>query len=148
MNRLVIGMPILKSKTISLIYNIPITKTLRFWEGLKKGKIYATRCRQCEKPYFPPVADCSNCSSSDIEWFELSGEAEIEAFTHIVIRPPSFREERPYTVAVGRMKEGVRVLTWLIEAKLSEIKVGMKAKLTVKLNQEGEHVYYFTPYQR
>jgi uncharacterized OB-fold protein len=140
-----VSIPTLKSKPISLIYNIPITKTLKFWEGLREGKIYATKCKKCGKAIFPPVADCPDCLSVEMEWFELSGEAEIEAFTHIVIRPLSFQQEKPYTVAIGRMREGVRVLAWLTEAKLSKIKVGLKARLIVKPNQEGEPSYVFVP---
>ena len=77
-------MPTLRSRKLEIIYNIPISKTLKFWEGLKEGKIYTTRCKNCGKLYFPPVVDCAECYSSDMEWIELSGEGEIETFTHII----------------------------------------------------------------
>ena len=140
-----ISMPTFKSRPITLIYDIPNSNTLQFWDGLKQGKIYATRCKKCGKENFPPVADCADCFSSEIEWFELKGEAEIEAFTHIIIRPASFQQETPYTVAIGKMKGGMRVLAWLKGAKLSAIRVGMKVKLTVQPNSEGEPIYLFLP---
>ncbi|MEM2336220.1 MAG: Zn-ribbon domain-containing OB-fold protein, partial [Candidatus Bathyarchaeia archaeon] len=99
---------------------------------MKQGKILATKCKKCGKLYFPPAADCSQCLSSDIEWVELSNEATIETFTHVVVRPATFQQEKPYTVAIGRLNEGVRVLAWLTNFKPSEIKVGMKAKLVAK----------------
>ena len=80
-----------------------------------------------------------------MEWTELSSEAEIETFTHVVIRPTTFQQYKPYTVAIGKMKEGVRVLAWLSGFKLSEIKVGMKAKLIAKLSPEGNPTYEFVP---
>ena len=46
-----ISMPTFKSRPITLIYDIPTSKTLRFWDGLKQGKIYATRCKKCGKAY-------------------------------------------------------------------------------------------------
>ncbi len=140
-----IGMPTLKSRPITLIYDRPQSKTLKFWEGLKEGKIYATKCRKCGKVTFPPVADCADCLSSEMKWFELSSEAEIETFTHIVIRPLSFQQEKPYTVVIGKMKEGVRVLAWFTESKISNIRVGMKVKLVVKTNPKGEPIYMFLP---
>ncbi|MEM0057818.1 MAG: Zn-ribbon domain-containing OB-fold protein [Candidatus Bathyarchaeia archaeon] len=138
------AMPSIKSREIKIVQDIPISKTLPFWEGLKQGKILATKCKRCGKLYFPPVADCSQCLVSDMEWVELSSEATIETFTHVVVRPATFQHEKPYTVAIGRLREGVRVLAWLTGFKLSEIKVGMKAKLIAKITPEGNLAYEFT----
>ncbi|MEM3824267.1 MAG: Zn-ribbon domain-containing OB-fold protein [Candidatus Bathyarchaeia archaeon] len=138
-------MPSIKSREIKIVQDMPISKTLKFWEGLKEGKIYATKCRKCGRLYFPPSADCSECLCSDMDWVELSSEAEIETFTHVVFRPTSFCEYKPYTVAIGRLKEGVRVLAWLTGFKLSQIKVGMKVKLVAKTSQEGNPTYEFVP---
>jgi len=140
-------MPSIKSKEIKIVQEIPISKTLKFWEGLKQGKVYATKCKKCGKLYFPPAADCPECVSSEMEWIELSDEAEVETFTHVVIRPTSFQQNKPYTVAIGRLKEGVKVLAWLTGFKLSEIKVGMKVKLVAKLTPEGNPTYEFVPFE-
>jgi len=140
------SMPSIKSRETKIVQDIPISKTLKFWEGLKEGKIYATKCPKCGKLHFPPVADCSNCLSSEMEWVELSDEAEVETFTHVVIRPPSFQQNKPYTIAIGRLKEDVRVLAWLTGFKMSEIKVGMKVKLVAKVTVEGNPTYEFVPF--
>ena len=140
-------MPTLRSRKLEIIYNIPISKTLKFWEGLKEGKIYTTRCKSCGKLYFPPVGDCAECYSSDMEWIELSGEGEIETFTHIIVKPVSFQDEPPYTVAIARLKEGVRALAWLTGAKKKDIKVGMKVRLMAKVTPEGRLTYEFKPIQ-
>jgi len=139
-------MPTLRSvRPLKISYNIPINKTLKFWEGLKEGKIYATRCRKCGKLHFPPVADCGACLSSDVEWVELDGEGEIETFTHVIVRPASFSSEQPYTVAIARLKEGVRALAWLVGVKKRDVKVGMKVKLVAKVTSEGRPTYEFRP---
>ncbi len=139
------SMPSIKSKPITIVEEIPISKTLKFWEGLKQGKVYATKCCKCGKPYFPPSADCPECLSSEMEWIELGGEAEIETFTHVVVRPTSFCQYKPYTVAIGKLKDGVKVLAWLTGFKLSQIKVGMKVKLVAKVDAEGNASYEFVP---
>jgi len=138
------AMPFIKSREVKIVQEIPISKTLQFWEGLKQGKILATKCKKCGKLHFPPVADCSDCLASNMEWVELSNEATIETFTHVIVRPATFQQEKPYTVAIGRLKEGVRVLAWLTGFKLSEVKVGMKAKLVAKVTPEGNPTYEFT----
>jgi len=138
-------MPSIKSREITIAPEIPISKTLQFWEGLKQRKIFATKCKTCGKLYFPPNADCSECLSSKLEWMELSNEAEIETFTHIVVRPTTFQQYRPYTVAIAKLKEGVKVLAWLTGLKLSEIKIGKKVKLVAKVSSEGNPTYEFVP---
>ena len=62
-----------------------------------------------------------------------------------IIRPKSFQQEKPYTIAIGRLKGGIKVLAWLLDAKVSEVRVGMKIKLVVKPNIEGEPIYMFIP---
>ena len=139
------SMPSIKSRPITIVQEVPISKTLKFWEGLKEGKIYATQCCKCEKLYFPPSADCPDCICSEVNWVQLSSEAEVEAFTHIVVRPTTFSDQKPYTVAIGRLKEGVKVLAWLTGFKLSQVKVGMKVKLVAKITQDGNPTYEFVP---
>jgi uncharacterized OB-fold protein len=136
-------MPSIKSREIKIVQDIPISKTSKFWEALKQGKVYAAKCAKCGKLHFPPAADCSDCLSSEIEWVELSNEAEIETFTHVVVRPISFQQNKPYTVAIGRLKEDVKVLAWLTGFKLSEIKIGLKVKLIGKATAEGKPTYEF-----
>ena len=138
-------MPSTKSREIKIVQEIPISKTLKFWEGLRHGKVYASKCVKCERLYFPPSADCPECMSQELEWVELSKEAEVETFTHIVIRPTTFQQYKPYTVAIGKLPEGVKVLAWLTGFKLSEIKIGMKVKLVAKVSDEGNPTYEFVP---
>jgi uncharacterized protein len=136
-------MPSIKSREMKIVQEIPVSKTLKFYEGLKQGKVYATKCSACGQIIFPPNGDCSTCLSTQMEWVELSNEAEIETFTHVVIRPTTFLQYKPYTVAIGRLKEGVKVLSWLSGFKLSEVKVGMKTKLVATTSQEGTPTYMF-----
>jgi uncharacterized OB-fold protein len=138
------SMPTLRSREIKIVQEIPTSKTLKFHEGLKEGKVYATKCKDCEKVYFPPMADCPECLTTGLDWVELSSDAEIETFTHVVIRPTTFQQYKPYTVAIGRLKEEVKVLAWLTGFKLSEVKVGMKAKLVARATPEGNATYEFT----
>lgn len=140
-------MPSLRSREITIAPQIPISKTVKFWKGLEQGKVYATKCERCGKLYFPPSADCSECLSSKLEWVELSNEAEIETYTHVVVRPTTFQHYKPYTVVIGKLKEGVKVLAWVTGLKLSEIKIGMKVKLTAKVTPEGNPTYEFVPFE-
>lgn len=137
------SMPSIKTRDIRIVQNVPISKTLKFWEGLKHGKIYATVCVKCGKLNFPPTADCPHCHSSKMQWRELSTNVVIETFTHVMIRPATFKHNKPYIVAIGKLKEGVRVLAWMTGFKFSDVKIGMKAKLIAKATPEGNPTYEF-----
>ncbi len=63
----------------------------------------------------------------------------------MVIRPTSFQQRKPYTIAIGKLREGIKVLAWLTGFKLSEIKIGMKVKLVAKVTLEGNPTYEFVP---
>ena len=138
--------PTLKSaRTLHITYKLPISRTSRFWKGLKEGKIYATKCQKCGKLHFPPVADCGDCSSSKLKWIELCGEGEIVTFTQVVVKPASFSEESDYIVAIARLREGVRALAWLVGMEREDVKVGMKVRLVAKVTSEEKVSYEFIP---
>jgi uncharacterized OB-fold protein len=131
------------ARTLHMTYNLPISRTSKFWQGLKEGKIYATKCQKCGKLHFPPVADCGDCGSSNVKWTALDGEGEIETFTQVVVKPASFSKEPDYIVAIARLKEGVRALAWLIGVEREDVKVGMKVRLVARVTSDGRVSYEF-----
>jgi uncharacterized OB-fold protein len=133
------------ARTLHLSYNLPISRTSRFWKGLEEGKIYATKCLKCGKLHFPPVADCGECGSSNLKWMELDGEGEIVTFTEVVVKPASFSEESDYIVAIARLREGVRALAWLVGVEREDVKVGMRVRLVAKVTSDERVSYEFIP---
>jgi uncharacterized OB-fold protein len=133
------------ARTLRITYNLPISRTSKFWQGLKEGKIYATKCQKCGKLHFPPVADCGECGSSNLKWTELDGEGEIETFTQIVVKPASFSKESDYIVAIAGLKEGVRALAWLVGVEREDVQVGMRVRLVAKVTSDGRVSYEFIP---
>ena len=133
------------ARTLRITYNLPISRTSKFWEGLKEGKVYATICQKCGKLHFPPVADCGDCGSSEVEWTELDGEGELVTFTEVFVKPASFSEEPSYIVAIASLKEGVKALAWLTGVEREDVKVGMKVKLVAKVTSDQRVTYEFVP---
>src|SRR4030065_1505144 len=98
------SMPTLRSREIKIVQEIPISKNLKFYQGLKEGKVYATKCKDGGKVYFPPMVDCPECLTTGLDWVELSSEAEIETFTHVVVRPTTFQPQKTYTWGRGTLE--------------------------------------------
>jgi uncharacterized OB-fold protein len=132
-------------RTLKITYNLPIARTSKFWKELKEGKVYGTKCKKCGKMHFPPVADCGDCGSSQIKWMKLDGRGEVVTFTQVFVKPASFSDHPPYIVAIGRLKDGVKVLAWLTDIERESVKVGMKVKLVTKVTSEGRGFYKFVP---
>lgn len=132
-------------RSLELRYQIPVGTIGEFFRGLEKGKIMATRCRKCGEIYFPPQVNCPECQGSDVEWVELSGDATLETYTIISVKPTSFSKYPDYVVAIGRMQEGVKVLSWLNIDDFKRIRIGMKLRLKVVKREDDYYTYEFFP---
>jgi uncharacterized protein len=136
--------PTLHSKrSLNLRFNIPISKTSRFWDSLAQGKFVTTKCADCGKVSFPPQADCPNCMGGNVEWVELGTDAELLTFTFVQITPTSFVDHDPYVVAIGRLKEGVNVLAWIEGADPAKLKPGEKLRIESRKDPKGSAYYVF-----
>ncbi len=133
------------NRPLTITYNLPISKTLKFWKELKKGKVFASTCKKCDKLHFPPVADCGKCGSSEMEWTKLNGKGKIVTFTEVLVKPASFSKEPSYIVAVAELIEGVKVLAWLSGIRKEKIRIGMKVKLKAKVCSNEKIAYEFVP---
>ncbi len=134
----------LRSKrSLNLRFNIPISKTSRFWDSLSDGKLVTTKCGHCGKTSFPPQADCPNCMSGNVEWVDLGTEAELLTFTHVQITPTSFVDHDPYLVAIAKLKGGPNILAWVEGGDPTKLKPGDKLRVESRKDAEGSPYYVF-----
>jgi len=99
-----------------------ITKTNDFIDYLEEGKVKGTKCKECGAVFFPPRADCYQCLSSDMEWFEVTGAGKLLSFTKLEYAPSGFEEDIPYTLALvdyGAYKVFGRLSRDISEDKIS-----------------------------
>ena len=76
---------------------------------------------------------------------KLSKEAILETYTHASQRPAGFNQYEPYTIAIARTKDGVRVMGWLEDVKPEDVKVGMKLEMSTRKLPDGFLVITFKP---
>lgn len=119
------------------------TKVEKFVDELKKGRIMATRCEDCGTLHFPPKLDCSDCLSSEVNWEQLSGKAELLTYTKVDFALPDFEEAAPYILAIGKCEEGVNVLSHLEGVDEDEVEVGMDLILEPKSLSDDRVTYRF-----
>src|SRR5277367_1635916 len=87
------------SDEITLHYNYALGAVAgRFMNGLREGRILATRCSKSALTYLPPRAYCERSFEPCDSWVEAGREGTIEAST-IVVR--GFEGKRPPPVAIA-----------------------------------------------
>ena len=118
-----------------------VTKVNDFIGYLEEGKVEGTKCKKCGMVFFPPCADCYSCLSSDMEWFEVTGEGSLISFSKLEYGPVGFENDLPYTIAIVQF-DGFKVFGRMSkEVPDDEIKVGMKVTVSA-LKKPDERISY------
>jgi uncharacterized protein len=120
-----------------------ITKTNDFVGYLEQGKVMGTQCKTCGLQFFPPRADCFQCLSSDMEWFEVGGKGKLLAYSKLQFGPMGFEGDLPYCIAVidyGDYKVFGRIDKNLAD---DEIKIGMEMKAVANKLPNDQLNYVF-----
>jgi uncharacterized OB-fold protein len=120
-----------------------LTKVNDFIDHLEQGKVMGTRCKDCGLVFFPPRADCYECLSSNIEWFEITGKGKLLTYSKLQYAPVGFQDDLPYCIALldyGDYKVFGRIASDIPE---EEIKLGMEMKTVVNKLPNGQLNYVF-----
>jgi uncharacterized OB-fold protein len=120
-----------------------ISKTNDFVDYLKQGKVMGTRCKACGLLFFPPRADCYQCLTSDMEWFEIAGAGKLLTYSKLQYGPVGFEGDLPYCIALvdyGDYKVFGRIASDLAE---DQIEIGMDMKTVVNTLPNGQLNYVF-----
>jgi hypothetical protein len=119
------------------------SKVNDFVDFLEKGKIMGTRCLKCGRSYFPPRADCSECLSSTIDWFEITGPGKLLTWSLMQFGPVGFEDDLPYSIAVVEFDE-VKVFGRLApDLSEDEVQVGMAMDVQANELPNGQLNYVF-----
>src|SRR6056297_3499115 len=77
-----------------------VTQVNDFVDYLEDGRLVGTKCKQCGLYFFPPRAHCYKCLSSNLEWFEVTGEGRLVTYSTLQYAPAGFQEDLPYTIGL------------------------------------------------
>ena len=124
----------------------------RFLDGLKKGELWARRCRKCRRIMIPPRMYCEEDFRPTDDWVRVQDTGTVNTFSISYVNNDASRREKPILVAVveidGASPE-MGILHLLDEVRPEDVKVGMAVEAVWK--PEGDRtgaitdIAYFRP---
>lgn len=115
------------SDQITLRYDYALGEVAgKFMQGLREGKVLATRCSKSGLTYLPPRAFCERSFEKCDSWVEAGHEGVIEAST-VVVRGYEGKRKAPMAIAFVRL-DGVdsAIANYVEDVDLSDPDAAMK----------------------
>jgi len=106
----------------------------------QRYNLVGTKCNTCGEKFFPPRYVCPKCRrAGNIEEFQFSGEGEIYSYTMIHTAPEGFDFQKPYILAIIKLKEGPLLLSQIVDCKPEDVEIGKKVeKVFRKVIADGD----------
>ena len=111
-----------------------------FWKAAAEGKFLIKRCTACKEPHWYPRNICPFCHSAATVWEESKGDGAIYTFSVMRYNTPA-----DYVIAYVTLDEGVSVLTNIVDADFSALKIGQRVKVKWTPTENGPPVFTFAP---
>lgn len=109
--------------------NVHITTdpaTEPFWQAAKENRLVAPQCAACGHFRLPPTSFCPECQSTDVNWVELSGTAEVYSFA-VVHGFPGLPDVTLVPVVIDLPDApGARLVSNVIDVDPETVHIGMK----------------------
>lgn len=102
----------------------------------KKGKLLGLKCRECGAVTCPPKMTCQECTSTDMDVIELSGNGEIVTYTVVNVGPEGREVEAPYVIVLIKLDEGPWIMGNFADMDTGKITmdlIGKRVKLGTKV---------------
>jgi len=101
-----------------------------YWEGAHRHELLLQQCSSCQRFRFYPRSVCPHCLSFVFEWRVSSGHGCVYSFT-VIHRAPftAFRDKIPYVLALIELKEGVRMVSNILECDPNTVRIGMPVEV-------------------
>lgn len=100
-----------------------------FWEGVEAGELRIQECTACRQLHHPPQPLCRSCGGSDMGHVVSSGKGVV--FSHVTHHyPPLPGVERPHTVLLVELEEGVRLVSeWAAGVDVDSVQIGQTVQV-------------------
>ena len=121
-------------------------ETREYWTAASDGRLLIARCNDCERVHHYPRVICPFCWSEDVVAVEASGRATLYTYSTVYVNDlPPFSGRLPYTAAVVELEEGPRLMTTIVDAEPSQLRIGMRLLARPQQVTDGVTTFVFRP---
>lgn len=108
----------------------PYQDSAPYWEAAKHNQLLIQKCLECGLYQFYPRGVCHHCLSSSLSWFQAAGHGTVYSFTVNYRAPhPGFADDLPFITAIVELKEGVRMMTNIVQCEPDQVSIGMPVRV-------------------
>jgi len=126
-----------------------------FNQVLSEHKLKASKCQACGALHLPPRAICPTCFGENMEWAEMSGRGQLQAYTTINIGlsamiDAGYDRKNPYCTGIVKLEEGPLISAQIIGFDTGHpelIEIGTELKVTFIDRGEGEEAKTFLAFE-
>ena len=103
--------------------------SVAFWDATSEGRLVLPRCRSCNEFIWYPRFFCPRCSSTDLEWCQVSGRGTIYSFTITRRGMGDYKDAGPYVLAYVQLDVGPRMLTNVVDCDEANLEIGLPVEV-------------------
>ena len=120
-------------------------ETKEFWAATTDGRLLVKRCQDCDGLIWYPRAICPRCSSLHTEWFSVSGRGSVYSYTVNHRGEGPYQGAAPFVLAYVELDEGPRMMTNIVEADETDLRVGLPVEVVFHDTGDGAALPRFRP---
>ena len=126
-----------------------------FQQYLGEHKLMGSQCGSCQALYLPPRPLCPQCYEETMAWIEMSGQAELRAFTVVSIATTAMIEagygrDNPYCSGIVQLDDGPSISAQILGVDPSQpetIRIGAPLRVAFIDRGEGEDSTSFLAFE-
>ncbi|MBI5225447.1 Zn-ribbon domain-containing OB-fold protein [Candidatus Micrarchaeota archaeon] len=102
--------------------------------------LMGTVCENCKTEYFPKRMFCAKCRRKGrVVEKQMPDEGKIFSFSEVHVAPTGHESEAPYFLAIIELKNGVRLMSQIVDSEKEKIKFGSPVKMMFRKITEDDH---------
>lgn len=106
----------------------------------ERYRLVGSKCLTCHSEFFPQRKFCPHCRrKGKIVKHDMPTEGKIFSFTEVSSGPEGFEHQTPYFMAIVELKNGVRLMSQLVDSPKGTVKIGAPVQLVFRRIAEDEH---------
>lgn len=104
-----------------------------FWDAARQHGLIIQRCEECGTNIFYPRRNCPECWSPNVGWINASGKGKVYAYSITLAGVEDrFAADLPFVLALVDLREGVRMMTNIIDCRPEDVVIGMNVEVVFK----------------